>query len=64
MLNEEQRATFADATTLRRWGESDEIADPALMLASPAGSYVAGANIGIDGECTIKDLLSARPGAG
>jgi len=37
-----------------RWGEPEEIAGPALMLASAAGSYVIGANIVIDGGCTIK----------
>lgn len=54
MFNEKQLATMADATALGRWGEPEEIAGPALMLASAAGSYVTGANIVIDGGCTIK----------
>lgn len=54
MFNEDQRATFAEATALGRWGEPDEIAGPALMLASEAGSYVTGANLVVDGGCTIK----------
>ena len=39
---------------LGRWGETDEIAAPALMLAADAGSYITGANLVIDGGCTIK----------
>ncbi len=54
MFSEAQRATFADATALGRWGEVEEVAGPALLLASDAGSYMTGANIVIDGGCTIK----------
>ncbi len=54
MFTEAQRATFAEATALGRWGEVEEVAGPALLLASDAGSYVTGANIVIDGGCTIK----------
>lgn len=54
MFSEAQRATFADATAMGRWGEPEEIAGPALMLASNAGSYMTGANIVVDGGCTIK----------
>jgi NAD(P)-dependent dehydrogenase (short-subunit alcohol dehydrogenase family) len=54
MFKKEQLAVMADATALGRWGEPDEIAGPAVMLASAAGSYVTGANIVIDGGATIK----------
>lgn len=54
MFSDAQRAKMADATALGRWGETDEIAGPALMLASAAGSYMTGANIVIDGGATIK----------
>ena len=56
MFSPEQQAAFAGATALGRWGETDEIAAPALMLASNAGSYITGANLVVDGGCTIKAM--------
>ncbi|MDP7398908.1 MAG: SDR family oxidoreductase, partial [Lentisphaeria bacterium] len=32
-----------------RWGQPDELAGPALLLASQAGSYITGTNIVVDG---------------
>lgn len=43
------RAIFTDATTLRRIGDVDEVADAILFLASPAGSYVHGTALIVDG---------------
>jgi NAD(P)-dependent dehydrogenase (short-subunit alcohol dehydrogenase family) len=42
-----------DTTPLRRIGEPDEIAGAAVFLASPAGSFITGQNIVIDGGVTI-----------
>jgi NAD(P)-dependent dehydrogenase (short-subunit alcohol dehydrogenase family) len=40
-------------TPLRRIGEPDEIAGAAVFLASPAGSFITGQSIVIDGGVTI-----------
>lgn len=53
-LTDEQRAKFTTATAVGRWGEPHEIAGPALLLASDAGSYITGANLTVDGGVTIK----------
>jgi len=47
---------FAGLTALGRWGETRELAGPALLLASGAGSYITGANLVVDGGCTIKSF--------
>jgi len=52
----EDPATLAAATAgapLRRIGEPDEIAGAAIFLASPAGSFVTGQAIVVDGGVTI-----------
>lgn len=42
-------------TPLRRAGEPDEIAGVAVMLAAPAGAFITGQNIVVDGGTTIGD---------
>ncbi len=42
-----------DTTPLRRIGEPDEIAGAAVFLASPAGSFMTGQSLVIDGGVTI-----------
>jgi NAD(P)-dependent dehydrogenase (short-subunit alcohol dehydrogenase family) len=42
-------------TPLRRVGEPHEIAGVAVMLASPAGAFVTGQNLIVDGGTTISD---------
>ena len=42
-------------TPLRRFGEPEEIAGVALMLASRAGGFITGQNIVVDGGTTIGD---------
>ena len=49
LLSEEDKRIFADHTALGRWGQPDELAGPALLLASQAGSYITGTNIVVDG---------------
>lgn len=49
LLNEEQQQGFSDRTALGRWGDPKEIAGPALLLASDAGSYITGTCITVDG---------------
>jgi len=44
-----QNQKFSDRTALQRWGQPREVAGPVLMLASEAGSYIAGEALVIDG---------------
>lgn len=54
MLSDEEKRLFADRTALGRWGEPRELAGPALMLASEAGSYITGAVLVVDGGTLCK----------
>lgn len=56
LLDEETQARFATRTALGRWGQPEELAGPALLLASEAGSYITGENLVVDGGCTIKSF--------
>ncbi|HZZ74203.1 MAG TPA: SDR family oxidoreductase [Pirellulales bacterium] len=49
LLSEEQKQSFAKRTGLLRWGEPRELAGPALLLASDAGSYITGHTLQVDG---------------
>lgn len=49
ILSEEEKALFAERTALGRWGRPDELAGPALLLASEAGSYITGTTLVVDG---------------
>jgi NAD(P)-dependent dehydrogenase (short-subunit alcohol dehydrogenase family) len=49
VLSEDQKKVFSDRTALGRWGDPRELAGPALLLASDAGSYITGANVVVDG---------------
>jgi NAD(P)-dependent dehydrogenase (short-subunit alcohol dehydrogenase family) len=42
-------------TPLRRVGEPDEIAGVAVMLAAPAGAFITGQNLVVDGGTIIGD---------
>jgi NAD(P)-dependent dehydrogenase (short-subunit alcohol dehydrogenase family) len=49
MLTDEQKRSFAERTALKRWGQPRELAGPALLLASEAGSYITGSVLLVDG---------------
>ena len=52
--NAEQAKKFSAMIPMARIGEPDDIKGLALLLASPAGSYITGAVIPIDGGTTAK----------
>jgi NAD(P)-dependent dehydrogenase (short-subunit alcohol dehydrogenase family) len=54
VLSAEQKALFADRTAVGRWGQTVELAGPALMLASEAGSFITGATLVVDGGTLCK----------
>ncbi|HXT59451.1 MAG TPA: SDR family NAD(P)-dependent oxidoreductase [Pirellulales bacterium] len=54
MLSDEQKKVFADRTALGRWGQPREMAGPALLLASDAGSYITGSVLVVDGGSLVK----------
>lgn len=56
LLNEEQQQKFSDFTAMGRWGQPREIAGPAIMLASDAGSYITGETLLIDGGAYARAL--------
>jgi NAD(P)-dependent dehydrogenase (short-subunit alcohol dehydrogenase family) len=54
VLSKEEQQTFANRTALLRWGEPKELAGPALLLASDAGSYITGTTLVVDGGTMCK----------
>ena len=56
LLSDAQKKQFADLTAVGRWGDPKELAGPALMLASDAGSYVTGTVILVDGGALARSL--------
>jgi NAD(P)-dependent dehydrogenase (short-subunit alcohol dehydrogenase family) len=49
MLSAEEKAVFAKRTAVGRWGDPKELAGPALLLATEAGSYITGQTLVVDG---------------
>jgi len=54
ILSAEQQAALAARTALNRWGRPEELAGPALLLASEAGSYITGSVLLVDGGALAK----------
>ncbi len=54
LLSVEQKKALADRTALGRWGKPSELAGPALLLASEAGSYITGEVLVVDGGSLVK----------
>ncbi|MDZ4688060.1 MAG: SDR family NAD(P)-dependent oxidoreductase, partial [Planctomycetaceae bacterium] len=54
VLSPAEQQQFAEQTALGRWANPDELAGPALLLASDAGSYITGATLLVDGGMLCK----------
>jgi NAD(P)-dependent dehydrogenase (short-subunit alcohol dehydrogenase family) len=54
LLSDAEKKAFADHTAIGRWGEPDELAGPALLLASDAGSYITGQTMIVDGGFVVR----------
>jgi NAD(P)-dependent dehydrogenase (short-subunit alcohol dehydrogenase family) len=54
ILNKQQQDVLAGRTALNRWGRPEELAGPALLLASEAGSYITGSVLVVDGGALAK----------
>lgn len=54
VMTPELRANIAAGTALGRWGDPRELAGPALLLASDAGSFITGTTITVDGGTLAK----------
>lgn len=56
LLSEPEKDEFSNRTALKRWGQPRELAGPALMLASEAGSYITGEMLLVDGGAFARAL--------
>ena len=54
LLSADEKKHFASRTALGRWGDPRELAGPALLLASDAGSYITGETLVVDGGTMCK----------
>jgi len=54
--NDELRAPMEKATPMRRLGDPDDIAAAAVYLPSPAGAYLTGKTLEVDGGLTYPNL--------
>ncbi len=56
LLSPAEKEAFANRTALKRWGQPRELAGPAIMLASEAGSYITGEALLVDGGAFARAL--------
>lgn len=56
LLSEKEKEQFSSRTALNRWGMPRELAGPALLLASEAGSYITGEALLVDGGAFARAL--------
>ena len=61
LTNEDLRRQMVEATPLKRLGQTDDIAAAALWLASPAGSFVTGKVVEVDGGIEAPNLALGLP---
>jgi len=61
VLDGDMRSRMVAATPLRRLGDPEDIAAAALWLASPAGSFVTGKIIEVDGGIEAPNLPLGLP---
>jgi NAD(P)-dependent dehydrogenase (short-subunit alcohol dehydrogenase family) len=54
ILSPEQQAALAARTALGRWARPEELAGPALLLASETGSNITGLVLVVDGVAPTK----------
>jgi NAD(P)-dependent dehydrogenase (short-subunit alcohol dehydrogenase family) len=54
ILSPAQQQALAARTVMNRWGRPEELAGPALLLASEAGSYITGTVLVVDGGCLAR----------
>lgn len=59
--NEELRQQMEQATPLRRLGEPEDVAAAALYLVSPAGAFVTGKVLEVDGGIEYPNLILPLP---
>lgn len=59
--NDELRAQIERATPMRRLGDPDDIAAAALYLAAPAGGYLTGKMLEVDGGLTAPNFELPTP---
>ncbi|MBP82845.1 MAG: 3-oxoacyl-ACP reductase [Verrucomicrobiales bacterium] len=56
LLSDDEKEEFSRMTALGRWGNAREMAGPALLLVSEAGSYITGEMLLVDGGAFARAL--------